>query len=117
MKVEYAVVYERAPGNYSGYVPDLPGCTSAGDDLDEMRQMLRQGIAVFIEALIDEDEAVPPASMSVVDAMAFHAAMLAEPGEAVGDITLTEAIETTFGMLEVDLDQELAIILEKHAVA
>ncbi len=28
--MRYAVVIEKAEGNYSGYVPDLPGCVATG---------------------------------------------------------------------------------------
>lgn len=27
---KYTVVIEKAPGNYSAYVPDLPGCVATG---------------------------------------------------------------------------------------
>jgi len=34
--MQYAVVIEHQEGsNYSAYVPDLPGCVSTGDSLDE----------------------------------------------------------------------------------
>ena len=29
--MRYAVVIEKAEGNYSAYVPDLPGCVATGD--------------------------------------------------------------------------------------
>jgi hypothetical protein len=29
--MRYAVVIEKADGNYSAYVPDLPGCIATGD--------------------------------------------------------------------------------------
>jgi predicted RNase H-like HicB family nuclease len=29
--MRYAVVIEKAGGNYSAYVPDLPGCIATGD--------------------------------------------------------------------------------------
>jgi hypothetical protein len=29
--MRYAVVIEKADGNYSAYVPDLPGCVATGD--------------------------------------------------------------------------------------
>jgi len=29
--MRYAVVIERAAGNYSAYVPDLPGCVATGE--------------------------------------------------------------------------------------
>ena len=32
--MRYAVVIESAEGNYSAYVPDLPGCVAVGDTID-----------------------------------------------------------------------------------
>ena len=37
MKLTYVVVFEKAPDNYSAYVPDLPGCISTGRDWEEMQ--------------------------------------------------------------------------------
>jgi predicted RNase H-like HicB family nuclease len=34
--MRYAVVIERAEGNYSAYVPDLPGCVTTGASLLEI---------------------------------------------------------------------------------
>ena len=36
--MKYAVVIEKAPQNYSAYVPDLPGCVATGDTLEEVTQ-------------------------------------------------------------------------------
>ena len=33
--MEYMIVIEKAPGNYSAYVPDLPGCVATGATRDE----------------------------------------------------------------------------------
>jgi predicted RNase H-like HicB family nuclease len=33
---EYAVVIEDAEGNYSAYVPDLPGCVATGTTIEEV---------------------------------------------------------------------------------
>jgi len=33
--MRYAVVLERAAGNYSAYVPDLPGCVATGQTCAE----------------------------------------------------------------------------------
>ena len=57
--MQYVVVYERTPGGWSAYVPDLPGCVAAGDTRDEVENLIRDGIAMHIEALKDEGEAVP----------------------------------------------------------
>lgn len=116
MKVQYAVVYERGEENYCGYVPDLPGCISAGDDLEDMKRMMREAIAIYIEVLTDDGDPIPPATSSVADAMVEHARFLSEPlrGEmeamlaADGFDPPTDALETIFSVLEVDVDHELA---------
>jgi HicB_like antitoxin of bacterial toxin-antitoxin system len=33
----YAVVIEKGERNYSAYVPDLPGCVSVGDTLEDVK--------------------------------------------------------------------------------
>ena len=43
-------------------VPDLPGCFSAGDTLDEAIDNAREGIAAWIEATLDAGGAIAPAS-------------------------------------------------------
>ena len=35
--MRYAVVIEKGENNYSAYAPDLPGCVSVGDTLDEVK--------------------------------------------------------------------------------
>jgi len=34
--MRYAVVIEKADGNYSAYVPDLPGCIAIGETVAEV---------------------------------------------------------------------------------
>lgn len=42
-------------------VPDLPGCFSAGDTLDEAVDNAKEAIELWLEAVIDDGEAVPEA--------------------------------------------------------
>ena len=63
--MNYLVIFERCDdGSYSAYVPDLPGCTSSGDTLDEARAMIQQAIAVHIESMREHGETVPPPTSS-----------------------------------------------------
>ena len=63
------------PGvGYDVAVPDLPGCTSAGDDLDEALRNAKEAIALHLEAMIADGEPVPartskPAAPSVPGAL------------------------------------------------
>ncbi|HYC05728.1 MAG TPA: type II toxin-antitoxin system HicB family antitoxin [Azospirillaceae bacterium] len=43
-------------------VPDLPGCFSAGDTLDEALDNVREAIAAWIDEALDGGEVVPPPS-------------------------------------------------------
>ena len=56
---EYTVVYERAGGNYSAYVPDLPGCIACGDTLEETEQLIKEAIELYVEALREDDKPIP----------------------------------------------------------
>ena len=42
--MRYAVVIEKAAGNYSGYVPDLPGCVATGATVEAVALELRDAI-------------------------------------------------------------------------
>ncbi len=55
----YAVVLEWAGDNYSAYVPDLPGCISAGRTAEEAAQNIREAIELHLEGMIEDGEPVP----------------------------------------------------------
>ena len=43
-------------------VPDLPGCFSAGDSLDEAVEAAKEAAAAWIDSALDQGQAVPGAS-------------------------------------------------------
>ncbi|WP_419167712.1 type II toxin-antitoxin system HicB family antitoxin [Candidatus Palauibacter sp.] len=53
------VVHKDADSGYGVTVPDLPGCFSAGDTLDEVIESAREAIACHIEGLLLDGEPVP----------------------------------------------------------
>ena len=57
--MRYAVVIEKAIGNYSAYVPDLPGCIATGQTLGEVESEIREAIAFHIEGMIEDGLPVP----------------------------------------------------------
>ena len=56
---KYAIVIERAEGNYSAYVPDLPGCIAVGDTVAETEQSMREAIALHLAALREDGTPIP----------------------------------------------------------
>jgi predicted RNase H-like HicB family nuclease len=47
--MRYAVVIEKAEGNYSAYVPDLAGCVVTGNTVEEVESEIREGIDPRVE--------------------------------------------------------------------
>jgi predicted RNase H-like HicB family nuclease len=64
--MRYAVVIEKADGNYSAYVPDLPGCIATGATVAEVEREIRAAIRFHIEGL-EEDGLPVPEPQSVVE--------------------------------------------------
>jgi len=57
--MRYAVVIEKADGNYSACVPDLPGCVANGDTVESVESELRDAIRFHIDGLKADGLPVP----------------------------------------------------------
>jgi len=57
--MRYAIVIEKAEGNYSAYVPDLPGCVATGATVAEVEAELREAIAFHVEGLREDGLPIP----------------------------------------------------------
>jgi predicted RNase H-like HicB family nuclease len=56
-----AIVEEDGPDKAVGiWFPDLPGCFSAGDNLDEALQNAPEAIGLYADSLAEEGRALPP---------------------------------------------------------
>ena len=64
--MRYAVVIEKAEGNYSAYVPDLPGCVATGDTVELVEAEIREAIRFHIDGLRADGLPVPAAT-SIAD--------------------------------------------------
>lgn len=62
-----ALIHKDPTSDYGVSFPDFPGCVSAGSDLDEARAMGAEALALHIEGLIEDGEALPePSSLENV---------------------------------------------------
>jgi predicted RNase H-like HicB family nuclease len=57
--MRYAIVIEKAEGNYSAYVPDLPGCVATAPTVEATEQEIREAIRFHIEGLKEDGLPVP----------------------------------------------------------
>lgn len=57
--MRYAVVIEKAGGNYSAYVPDLPGCVATGQTPEEVNTNIREAIRFHLDGLREDGLPIP----------------------------------------------------------
>ena len=58
--MDYSViVHEAEEGGYWVEAPALPGCYSQGETLDDALDNVKEAIALYLEALMDEDMRIP----------------------------------------------------------
>lgn len=50
---------EKADGNYSAYVPDLPGCVATGATVAAVENEIREAIRFHIDGLKEDGQPVP----------------------------------------------------------
>lgn len=60
--MKYLVIYEKTETGYSAYVPDLPGCVSAGETLGETKKGIREAIEFHLEGMREDGEPIPEPS-------------------------------------------------------
>jgi len=56
---KYAVVFERSEDGYGAFVPDLPGCITVGNTLEETERNIQEAITGHIEAMRAHLESIP----------------------------------------------------------
>jgi predicted RNase H-like HicB family nuclease len=57
--MRYAIVIEKAAGNYSAYVPDLPGCVTTGRTIEEVKRNMQEAVELHLEGMRDDGDPAP----------------------------------------------------------
>jgi predicted RNase H-like HicB family nuclease len=58
--MDYLVIIEKsADGSFSAYVPDLPGCVTCGDSVEEVKQLIGEAVLLHLDSLRRHSEVVP----------------------------------------------------------
>jgi predicted RNase H-like HicB family nuclease len=61
------LIHKDADSDYGVSFPDFPGCITAGVTLDEARAFAQEALALHIEGMIEDGEAIPePSSLEAV---------------------------------------------------
>lgn len=57
--MQYTIVIEQTPRNFSAYMPDLPGCIATAATSEAVVRLIREAIKFHIEDLRERGEPVP----------------------------------------------------------
>ncbi len=63
--MRYAIVIEKGEGNFSAYVPDVPGWVTTGDTIEEARREIQEAIAFHIEGMRADGPSIPEPTSEV----------------------------------------------------
>ena len=56
---EYAVIFEKGPISWGAYVPDLPGLAAAGESLEEVQTLIKEGLEFHLEGMLEDGDPIP----------------------------------------------------------
>ena len=60
----YAVIFEKGENNYGAYIPDLPGCITTGDTMEQVRENIKEAIKLHLHGIFEDGGPIPePASV------------------------------------------------------
>ena len=101
MRNYIGLIHKDADSDYGVSFPDFPGVVTAGTDLDDARRMAEEALALHVEGMIEDGEAIPePSSLETVmadsdnkDGVAVLIPLKAESKKSVRlNITLPEEV-------------------------
>ena len=67
MTREYLVVYEKSATNWSAFSPDVLGCGSLGDELENTRANMREALELYLSETVKAGEPIPEPVTTTVD--------------------------------------------------
>ena len=57
-----ALIHKDSASGFGASFPDLPGCISVADSLEDLRPMIEEALGFHIEGMVEDGEAVPEPS-------------------------------------------------------
>ena len=113
--IRYPMFIEPGLGEtaFGVVVPDLPGCFSAGDTLDEAMDAAKEAAALWIDTALDAGEPIPaPSSLESIRALPEYA------GWFLGVLELDQALfDDTIERVNITLPRRILRRLDAQASA
>ena len=102
MRQYIALIHKDAGSDYGVSFPDLPGCVTAGLDLDDARRMAEEALALHLAGMAEDDGPIPePSSLEAVMADRENRDAVAIPVKAA----TTRAVRVNMTIPEDELEQ------------
>lgn len=91
MRQYIALIHKDADSDFGVSFPDFPGCVTAGSTLDEARDMAVEALALHLEGMNEDGDAIPePSSLESVmtdpENRRGVAVLVAAPAQAVKSV-------------------------------
>lgn len=87
MRDYIALIHKDAESDFGVSFPDLPGCVTAGVTLDDARAMAEEALALHLQGLEEDGEAIPaPSTLEYI---------MSDPGNRSGVAILVRAPEAS----------------------
>jgi len=67
MRKKYLVEYYKTENNFSGHAPDILGCVSVGETLEEMRAMMTEALESHFIVTVEDGISIPEPTTTTVD--------------------------------------------------
>jgi predicted RNase H-like HicB family nuclease len=65
--MQFAVIVEKSENNYGAWAPDLPGCVTTGQTVEETLANMREAIEFHLEGMREDGEPIPePTSVAAL---------------------------------------------------
>jgi len=65
--MQFAVIVEKSENNYGAWAPDLPGCVTTGQTVEETLANMREAIEFHLDGMREDGEPIPePTSLAAL---------------------------------------------------
>jgi predicted RNase H-like HicB family nuclease len=101
------LIHKDRNSDYGVSFPDFPGVITAGKDLDEARAMAEEALALHIEGLVEDGEAIPePSALEEI---------MVDPDNQSGVAILVTVAASATRRVNITMSEEVLAQIDRYA--
>jgi predicted RNase H-like HicB family nuclease len=70
-QLTFAVIVEKGKHNFSAYAPELPGCVTTGNTVEETLANMREAISFHLRGMAEDQRPLPTSSIVSTQLLSF----------------------------------------------